>query len=321
MEAIGILDQPSDVQSICISTIHCDKLPHVKLILIPILLSCALSAAEPFTLQSNVVYGMYSGSALLLDIYKPAKPKGFGVIHISGSGWTAPLAYSAEELKTNSQSLLYAKALATSGYTVFVINHRALPRFRYPAPVEDAQRAVRFVRYNAARFGIRPDRIGASGGSSGGHLVSMLGTLDGKGNANNPDPVEHESAKVQCVVARAAPTNFLKGTNGSFLIGMQRPAAEISHETVEYKTYSEASPITYVTSDDAPFLLMHGDKDEQVDFSQSVDMEAKLKAAQVKVKLLRIPGGGHGATFPGAINPPDYLGEMVSWFDQHLTGK
>jgi dipeptidyl aminopeptidase/acylaminoacyl peptidase len=68
-------------------------------------------------------------------------------------------------------------------------------------------------------------------------------------------------------------------------------------------------------------LLMHGDKDQSVDFSQSTEMEAKLKAAGVTVKLLRIAGAGHGPTFPGAVNPPDYLGEMVHWFDTHLRKK
>ena len=281
-----------------------------------------MAAGEPFTVESNVVYGMYSGAALLMDVYKPANPKGFGVVHVSGSGWTAPLAYGAAELKTNDQSLLYAKALATGGYTVFCVNHRALPRFRYPGPVEDVQRAVRFVRHNAARFGIAANRIGASGGSSGGHLVSMLGTLDGKGISKDPDPVERESAKVQCVVARAAPVDFLTGNNGMFLLGMAKPAADVSHEAAEYKTYREASPVSHVSQDDPPFLLMHGDKDEQVDFAQSEEMEAKLKAAGVAVKLLRIPGGGHGATFPGAVNPPpDYLGEMVRWFDRHLGSR
>ena len=291
----------------------------VKLTLLALAAATLTTAAEPFTVESNVVYGMYSGSALLLDVYKPTNPKGYGVVHISGSGWTAPMAYSAPELKTNDQSLLYAKALASKGYTVFCINHRALPRFRYPAPVEDAQRAVRFVRHNAARFGIRADRIGASGGSSGGHLVSMLGLLDGKGNPLDPDPVERESSKVQCVVARAAPTNFFKGNNGRFLTGIDRPAPEVSPATAEYKLYFEASPVSHLTPDDPPFLLMHGDQDEQVDFAQSEDFAAKLKAAGVAVKLLRMAGGGHGATFPGAVSPPDYLGEMSRWFDERLT--
>lgn len=273
------------------------------------------------TVESNVVYGMYSGAALLLDVHKPAKPNGYGVIFISGSGWTTPMAYSSWELKSNSQTLMYAKPLVAAGYTVFALNHRALPRFRYPAAVEDAQRAVRFVRHNAARFGIRADRIGAAGGSSGGHLVSMLGTLDGKGIAADPDPVERESAKVQCVVARAAPTNFFKTkTSGLSFLGIALPAGDTPEvrNSLEYKTYAEASPIAHISSDDPPFLLMHGDKDESVPFEQSVDFEKALKAAGVTVKFIRIEGAGHGPAFPGAVHPADYLGEMTAWFNQHL---
>ncbi len=285
----------------------------------PILLAACAFAGEP-SVQPNVVYGMYSGAALLMDVHRPANPNGYGIIFVSGSGWTAAMAYSAEPLKSNSQSLLYAKPLVAAGYTVFTLNHRALPRFHYPAAVEDVQRAVRFVRHNAAGFGIRADRIGATGGSSGGHLVSMLGTLDGTGNPDDPDPVERESAKVQCVVARAAPIDFfkMKGAGVSFL-GMSVPANDT--KSVEYRTYHEASPISHVSSDDPPFLLMHGDKDESVPFAQSEEMELALKAAGVPVKLIRIEGAGHGPTFPGATHPPDYLGEMVAWFNHYLVSR
>ena len=292
----------------------------MKPILIALLVAAAASAADQFTIESNFVYGMYSGAALLMDVYKPTKPNGYGIIYVSGSGWTTPLAYNAPELKTNGQSRQYASALANAGYTVFPVNHRSLPRFRYPYPVDDVQRAVRFIRANATRFGIKADRIGASGGSSGGHLVSMLGTLDGKGKQNDADPVERESAKVQCVVARAAPVDFLTGNNGNFILGMARPT-EKDRDTAEYRTFLEASPVTHISADDPPFLLMHGDKDESVDFAQSVEMEAKLKAAGVPVKLLRIPGAAHGPTFPGAVNPPDYMGEMVRWFNTYLMKK
>lgn len=296
-----------------------DRLPGMRSLAL-LALSIPLIAAEGFTVQSNVVYGMYSGAALLLDVYQPAKPNGYGIIYVSGSGWTTPMAYAAAELKSNGQSKQYASALANAGYTVFSVNHRSLPRFRYPAPVEDVQRAVRFVRHNAGRFGVRADRIGASGGSSGGHLVSMLGTLDGRGVAGDPDPVERESAKVQCVVARAAPVDFLTGTNGTFLLGITRPLPG-DKSSAEYKLHVEASPISHVTPDDPPFLLMHGDKDESVNIGQSEEMEAKLKGAGVAVKFLRIAGAGHGPSFPGAVNPPDYLGEMVRWFDRYLVQK
>lgn len=131
---------------------------------------------------------------------------GYGIIYIAGSGFSEVLGYGARPLK--ERQLSYVEVLAKAGYTVFAINHRAAPMFRYPAIVEDAQRAVRFVRHDAATFGINAQRIGAAGGSSGAHLVSMLGTLDGKGVADDSDPVNRESAKVQCVVARAAPADM-----------------------------------------------------------------------------------------------------------------
>jgi len=275
-------------------------------------------AAEP-SVQTNVVYGMYSGAALLMDVHRPAAPNGYGIVYVSGSGWTSPMAYSSWQLKSNAQSLQYAKPLVAAGYTVFTLNHRSLPRFHYPAAVEDVQRATRYIRHHAKEFGIRADRIGAAGGSSGGHLVSMLGTLDGKGNPDDPDPVERESAKVQCVAARAAPTDFLR-MRGNLFVGMAVPAGDgpVDKSTVEYRTNVAASPVSHVTADDPPFLLTHGDKDATVPYSQSEEFEKALKAAGVTVRLLRVEGGGHGPSFPGAVNPPDYIGATVAWFHEHL---
>src|SRR5262249_30301290 len=154
--------------------------------------------------DANVVYGMYSGLALLLDVHRPERPNGYGIVHIAGSGWGAPLGYDAVPLKEPERGLprgrpqaRYVEALVAAGYTVFSITHRAAPRFPYPAAVEDAQRAVRYVRYHAARYGVRSSRLGALGGSSGAHLVSLLGVLDGAGDPDHADPVEREGAKVQ----------------------------------------------------------------------------------------------------------------------------
>ncbi len=280
--------------------------------------------AQPgYRVDNNTIYGMYSGLALLMDVYRPASPNGFAVIYISGSGWHAPQEYSAAPLKESPQAKLYAVKLAEAGYTVFAISHRAAPRFRYPAAVEDAQRAVRYVRHNASRFGIRADRIGAVGGSSGGHLVAMLGVLDGKGEAESPDPVERVSAKVQCVVARAAPADMARMTSGgggnavtSFL-GMLAPQPK-DKASIEAGTFRLASPLTHITADDPPMLLMHGDADTVVPFEQAELMEKGLRAAGVPVRLLKVPGGGHGPTFDGARNPPDYMGEMCGWLNRYL---
>jgi len=285
-----------------------------------VLWMAVLPAWGAAAVESNVIYGMYSGLALLLDVHRPETPNGYGIVLVAGSGWTAPLAYGATPLKDTSQAGMYAKPLVAAGYTVFVVNHRTAPRFRYPAAVEDVQRAVRFVRHNAARFGIRADRIGAVGGSSGGHLVSMLGVLDGKGDPADADTVNRESAKVQCVVARAAPCDFVRipsGAGAVNFLGMNfNPQAQGSEE---YRMYREASPVYHVTGEDPPFLLMHGEADTTVSIRHSEGMEAALRAAGVTVKLLRVPGGAHGPNFPGAVNPPDYLGAMVQWMNQYLV--
>ena len=167
--------------------------------LLPGLLLTPLAAAQANAprVESNVIFGMHSGLALLMDVYHPAKANGYGVVYVSGSGWHTGEDYNAEPLKQNSQSKLYAQRLAAAGYTVFSITHRAAPRFRYPAAVEDVQRAVRFVKHNAQRFQIRADRIGAVGGSSGAHLVSHArddGQSRGCGVARSSRAVECKSA-------------------------------------------------------------------------------------------------------------------------------
>jgi len=267
-------------------------------------------------IESNVLYGMYSGLALLMDVYHPANPNGYGVLFISGSGWRASQEYNAEPLKQGSQAQLYGPKLTAAGYTVFSISHRAAPRFRYPAQVEDAQRAVRFIRHNAARFNVRADRLGAVGGSSGGHLVESLGVLDGQGIPDDADPVNRESAKVQCVVARAAPSNLALMRVAEFM-GMNPPDPN-TRNSIEERLYRLASPLTHVSAKSAPILLIHGDADAAVPYAQSESMEKALREAGVPTKLMRIPGGQHGPTFPGAINPPDYMGEMVRWLDKYL---
>ena len=288
-----------------------------------ILLGLSATASAQSRVDTNVVYGMYSGAALLLDVHYPARPNGFGIIFIPGSGWSAPLGYAAAPLKESNQVEMYVPSLTQAGYTVFAITHRATPTFRYPAPLEDAQRSVRFIRHNAAKYGINPARIGGAGGSSGGHLVSMLGTIGGPGDASDTDPVNRESARLQCIVARAAPLDLLRMSPSiakeavALLLGV-RVIEATPKTSVEYKTAWAASPINHVSPEAAPSLLIHGDVDQTVPFHQSEMMEAALKKAGVPVKLLRIAGGDHGPTFPGATNPPDYKAEMVKWFDTYL---
>lgn len=299
-----------------------------------VLLAGANASSAQARVDTNVVYGMYSGLALLLDVYRPAQPNGMAIVAIQGSGWYSPMRYDATPLKARPEVVGYADRFAAAGYTVFAINHRQAPRFRYPAPIEDAQRAVRFVRSHASDYGITSDRIGAWGSSSGGHLVELLGTMDGKGDASDSDPVNRQSAKVQAVVALFAPCDLpsMFGNAGrpgtlTALMGFAYqdpnlgPPGVARADDFENRQYREASPLTYVTADDAPMLLMHGDQDVTVPIKQSEIMESALKQAGVTVRFITVPGGKHGPNFQlpaGDPRLPDHAGEAVRWFDAHL---
>ena len=273
--------------------------------------------------ERNIVYGMYSGTALLLDAHRPERPNGFGVVLINGSGWRAPLGLDADQLKDSVQTHMYAPPLTTAGYTVFAINHRSSPRFRHPAAIDDAQRAVRWVRANAARYGIQSERVGAVGGSSGGHLVSLLGLLDGTGDQDDSDPIGRLSGRVQCVVARAAPIDLVNAMSpadgaGALTAYLGASLVRAAPGSPEYRLFEQASPIRYVSPTAPPFLLLHGDADEVVPVRNSEVLYEALQGVGVAAKLIKIEGGRHGPGFPGAVDPPDYLGEMVAWFDRHL---
>ena len=301
---------------------HCG--PHrafARAILILLTLSPRLGAQA--RVEMNVVYGVYSGTALLMDVYTPRESNGVGVVAIPGSGWTAPSGPSGPLL--SSWMAGDARMLTDAGYTVFALNHRATPAFRFPAPLEDVQRAVRFIRHNAARFGVDSVRLGGYGGSSGGHLVGLLATMDGIGDPDDPDPVNRRSAQIQCAVTLQAPVDLTRpgSSNGMELLallmgGIVREGMPKS--SAVYKLAWAASPIAYVSAGDAPFLLIHGDADRTVPFAQSEKMAAALEKAGVRARLIRVEGGDHGATFPGAKVVPDHKAETVKWFDECLRG-
>ncbi len=279
------------------------------------------TATAEARIERNVVYGMYSGLALLMDVYHPEESNGYGVLVIWGSGWHSTLAQNAWQLKENGAF----SPLPDAGYTVFVINHRARPRFRYPAAVEDAQRAVRFIRHHAEDYGITADRIGGVGSSSGAHLVSMLGTLDGQGDPDDLDPVNRASAKLQAVVSFAGPSDLATMAIAPVVsfIGMPLYPGDTTSEA--YRMYWEASPANHVSRDDAPFLLIHGDADDAAPFEQALVMERALSQAGVERRLVRVPDGPHAvfrvlnrdgslATETGRFEEA----EVVDWFDTHL---
>ena len=235
------------------------RIPALLFILI-----AATNATAQSRVEKNLIYGMYSGLALLMDVHHPDRPNGYGVIFVGGSGWQAPTSYGAVGLK-EGQASQWVPPLLAAGYTVFAINHRAAPRFHYPAAVEDVQRAVRFIRHGAPKLGINPNRIGGVGGSSGAHLLALVAMLGAPGTAGDGDGVNREPATLQCVVLRAGPSDLRQmiGSSGlstaavvSFMERAPTPNAD------DQKAYRAASPIEHVSPTAPPALLLHGDADD-----------------------------------------------------------
>jgi len=194
-----------------------------------------------------------------------------------------------------------AGALVARGFAVAAINYRLSQHAIFPAQIEDCKAAVRWLRASAPRYGYDPERVASFGGSAGGHLAAMLGTA-GDVRAFEVGANPGVSSRVQAVVDFFGPTDFLQ-------MDAHRPGPQaMVHDTPDSPEsqlvggpirdnpdkVARANPITYVTKDDPPFLIVHGDADLLVPHHQSVLLEAALRKAGVSVRFVTIPGGPHG---------------------------
>jgi acetyl esterase/lipase len=291
------------------------------LLLATVLLPPAAGRAAERT--RDVIYGRKYGLAMTLDVFAPDKPNGRGVVFVASGGW-----FSGYQMVQP----IFVDAFTRRGYTVFAVVHGSQPKFTIPEILEDMHRAVRFVRANAEKYKVDPDRLGIYGASAGGHLSLMMGTAGQEGNPKAPDPVDRVSSRVQAVACFFPPTDFLNyGAPGKELIdrALQPPftAAVDYHEFDKKKARyfpvtdkaklreitRQVSPITHVTSDDAPTLLIHGDKDQLVPLQQSEVILAKFKEAGVPADLIVKKGAPHG--WPSL---PLDLEKCADWFDKHL---
>jgi acetyl esterase/lipase len=281
------------------------------------------SESHPPCISRNIVFGMYSGLALLLDIHHPAHVNGYAMVVVPGSGWTSKQTYDAAPLTALASSVrFFLPKLLDAGYTLFVVNHRNGPRFRYPAAVEDVQRAVRFVRFHGGEYAIDPQRIGALGYSSGAYLAALLGVLDTAEDADDPDPIERVSGRVQAVIAAATPADLTgyQTPEWALFMGQLMTLGARGPDPMGVKAYRAASPVTHVTASAAPMLLVHGDGDALVPFAMAETMRDAMEKAGVGVKLIRLRGGGHDFAGETDRRPdwPDFLGESVRWMDRYL---
>lgn len=266
--------------------------------------------AEPPTIKSDVVYGHKDGMALTFDVLVPGKPNGAGILFLQSGGW-----YSNW---SPPQKLLPAcQPLLDRGFTVFCVYHGSAPRYVVPEAVADVRRAARFIRLHAAEYGVQPDRLGALGGSAGGHLTLMLATTGDDGDPKAADEVLRQSNRIAAAVAMYPPTD-LRGWTTHPPEAIGKIAQLKPPLTFPAEQESAVSPLLHVAADSPPICLIHGDKDELVSVEHSHKLHARLKEVGRPNRLLVIEGAGH------SFNASHYaiaVPAMIEWFEKHLSGK
>jgi len=209
-----------------------------------------------------------------------------------------------------------ADFLAPAGYAVFSVNYRLAPKYPYPYMVHDVQRAVRYIRYHADDWSADPNRIILVGGSAGGYLSNMVGLLNAPGDPHAADPVERVSARAQAVVSLYAQSSFeFVPLNAD----VHRFLDPFIAQKGEKEAIREASPITYVSKADPPFLEILGDRDEYIPMSEATNLQTALHAVGVRCDIIVIPGGKHGTGGWNKLpNVPDWERQMTEWLNARL---
>ena len=298
---------------------------------------------KEFKLTRDVIYGRKYGTCLTLDVLQPLKEaNGGALLEINNGDFiSAPKHYG-------SRLFPHTLTVLNSGYTVIYVTPSGTPKHSIPEVLADVQRAVRFVRYNAKRLNLNPDRLGVMGSSSGGYLAQMVGlwnepvpmfppASDPTSTLAKTDPVEGESSRVQAVISYFGPTDWLNyGQPGKTIFEHELPALRSHHGVFDLFQFDSQhfgfnkiadrdrqlqelkrlSPVNLVGRSAAPTLLFHGDKDENVPLEQAEKMHAALTKAGVLAELVVKRGEGHG----WSDNPEDSA-KIVDWLNRHLRKK
>ena len=250
-----------------------------------------------------------------LDLYVPGQRSGVfpTIVWIHGGGFR-------QGGKHAHRIFPVVTSFVADGFAVASLNHRYSTQAIFPAQIHDAKAAVRWLRANSGRYRLDPNRLAAWGASSGGHLVALLGTSAGVRELGDQDD---RTSRVQAVV------DFFGTSDFSQLGVVHRlptsPAPQLLGGLLTEKValVKQANPITYVSRDDAPFLIVHGDRDRTVPHHQSQILSAALKNAGVSNVFRTVAGGGHGDDVFRAAPLREWVSEFLRAHlnAQPLTGQ
>ena len=284
----------------------------------PLLAQCQKVSPPPagFRAVRDLDYVGAGNPRQMLDLYLPEakaeKPHPL-VVYIHGGGWEAG--------SKDEANVLVGLIKGNTPYAGASLNYRLSNQAQWPAQIFDCKAAIRWLRAHAQEYNLDPDKISVFGISAGGHLVSMLGVTGGVKELEG-ELGKHldQSSRVSCVLDFCGPADFLTfGGKGSILDpdDPKGPLAKlIGGPLKDHKEEGRmASPVTYITPDDAPFLIIHGNKDNLVPYAQATEFEAALKAAHVPAILLTGTDGGH-VFLSGPL-----VERMYSFNARHLQGK
>ena len=268
-----------------------------------IVLSLSLAAAAQAGPMSDIEFSRPGGVPLALDAFVPEGGGPFpACILVHGGGFTKG------DKRTFITPLF--EPLGRAGFAWFSIDYRLAPAHRFPACVEDVEAAIRWVKAHAAEYRVDPARIALIGESAGGHLVSLAGTRADAGT------------RVAAVVPFYAPHDLESRVRAAATVPAWMEGLFGLTETNEatWKVLRAASPHHHVRPGLAPYLLIHGTKDDKVPFQQSVAFQAKMKAAGNACDLVVIEGGAHGMGGWETIDP-GYKDKLVGWLRRTLDGR
>lgn len=284
----------------------------MALLLAPLSISSASAGETILTngvvFQTGIEYSNPENQHLELNLARKAEASGLqpAILCIHGGGFRAG--------HRNGYNALCLK-LAQKGFVAVTTSYRLAPKFQFPAAVHDVKAAVRFLRANAARFGIDPNRIGVTGGSAGGHLAQFLGVTAGLEEFEGTGGHAGFSSAVQCVVNVYGPSDFTQSYGKSVDAAEVLPLFLGGNLETARDRHVWASPLNWATPKSAPTLLIHGTDDKYVAHEQAVWMRDRLRASNVEVELLTMEGAGHG--FKGA-DAEKAEAALVAYFEKKL---